>query len=104
MIGRDLARRPEPSRQTNVSGEVTMTRDELAIQLRPTSATERTAHEREPRTVITRPVPQPLVVPPAVYPLPPPGFDYARVGVPPEWHHLHGFAAHWENGVFDRLS
>jgi hypothetical protein len=42
MTGRDLAHRHEPSlprRQTNVSGEVTMTRDELAIQLRPTLVT-----------------------------------------------------------------
>jgi predicted acyltransferase len=32
----------------------------------------------------------------ALYPLPPPGFDYAAVGVPPDWpHHLQGFAAHW---------
>ena len=32
----------------------------------------------------------------AAYPLPPPGFDYAAVGVPPDWpHHLSGFAAHW---------
>jgi heparan-alpha-glucosaminide N-acetyltransferase len=32
----------------------------------------------------------------AAWPLPPPGFDYAAVGVPPDWpHHLGGFAAHW---------
>jgi predicted acyltransferase len=32
----------------------------------------------------------------ALYPLPPPAFDYAAVGVPPDWpHHLQGFAAHW---------
>ncbi|HEY1985308.1 MAG TPA: DUF5009 domain-containing protein [Terracidiphilus sp.] len=33
----------------------------------------------------------------ALYPLPGPGFDYAAVGVPPEWHQhlLKGFAAHW---------
>jgi heparan-alpha-glucosaminide N-acetyltransferase len=32
----------------------------------------------------------------AAYPLPPPGFDYAAVGVPPDWpHRLPGFAAHW---------
>jgi heparan-alpha-glucosaminide N-acetyltransferase len=32
----------------------------------------------------------------AAYPLPPPGFDYAAVGVPPDWPHLlTGFAAHW---------
>ncbi len=35
----------------------------------------------------------------AFYPLPPPGFDYARVGVPPEWHHLQGFAAHWDKNT-----
>jgi heparan-alpha-glucosaminide N-acetyltransferase len=32
----------------------------------------------------------------ALYPLPGPGFDYAAVGVPPDWHHLYtGFRAHW---------
>jgi heparan-alpha-glucosaminide N-acetyltransferase len=32
----------------------------------------------------------------ALYPLPPPGFDWPSVGVPPDWpHHLSGFAAHW---------
>ncbi len=34
----------------------------------------------------------------ALYPLPGPSFDYARVGVTPQWfaeHGLHGFAAHW---------
>jgi len=32
----------------------------------------------------------------ALYPVPQPGFDYALVGVPPEWpHHATGFAAHW---------
>ena len=37
----------------------------------------------------------------ALYPLPPVGFDYAQVGVPPEWHShlLHGFAAHWNKNV-----
>jgi heparan-alpha-glucosaminide N-acetyltransferase len=31
-----------------------------------------------------------------LYPVPPPGFDYSAVGVPPEWpHRLSGFAAHW---------
>jgi heparan-alpha-glucosaminide N-acetyltransferase len=35
----------------------------------------------------------------ALYPLPPPGFDYARVGVPPDWHHLNGFAAHWDKNT-----
>jgi heparan-alpha-glucosaminide N-acetyltransferase len=32
----------------------------------------------------------------AMYPLPATDFDYARVGVPPDWpHHATGFAAHW---------
>lgn len=32
----------------------------------------------------------------ALYPAPQSGFDYAHVGVPPEWaHHASGFAAHW---------
>ena len=32
----------------------------------------------------------------ALYPLPSPGFHYAAVGVPPDWHHLYtGFRAHW---------
>ena len=32
----------------------------------------------------------------AVYPAPGPAFDYAAVGVPPEWHHnFTGFASHW---------
>lgn len=32
----------------------------------------------------------------ALYPLPGPGFDYARVGVPADWpHHASGLAAHW---------
>jgi len=32
----------------------------------------------------------------ALYPLPGPTFDYAKVGVPPDWtHHASGFAAHW---------
>lgn len=37
----------------------------------------------------------------ALYPLPPANFDYAAVGVPPEWHShlLHGFAAHWNKNV-----
>jgi predicted acyltransferase len=37
----------------------------------------------------------------ALYPLPPANFDYAAVGVPPEWHPhlLHGFAAHWNKNV-----
>ncbi|MGO9339924.1 MAG: acyltransferase family protein [Terracidiphilus sp.] len=32
----------------------------------------------------------------ALYPAPGPGFDYAAVGVPADWHHLYtGFASHW---------
>src|ERR1700728_4081596 len=32
----------------------------------------------------------------ALYPAPEPGFDYAAVGVPADWHHLYtGFRAHW---------
>jgi heparan-alpha-glucosaminide N-acetyltransferase len=32
----------------------------------------------------------------ALYPLPGPGFDYGRVGVPADWpHHAAAFAAHW---------
>jgi predicted acyltransferase len=32
----------------------------------------------------------------ALYPAPPPDFDYATVAVPPDWpHHETGFAAHW---------
>jgi heparan-alpha-glucosaminide N-acetyltransferase len=32
----------------------------------------------------------------ALYPAPGPGFDYAAVGVPPDWHHnFTGFASHW---------
>lgn len=46
----------------------------------------------------------------ALYPLPGPGFDYAPVGVPPDWlsaHGLSGFAAHWNKNsnlawAFDR--
>lgn len=32
----------------------------------------------------------------ALHPLAPPGFDWAAVGVPADWPHLAGFAAHWE--------
>src|SRR5262245_7522449 len=44
----------------------------------------------------------------ALYPLPPPGFAYAEVGVPADWPHLmSGFAAHWNKNsnlawAFDR--
>ena len=32
----------------------------------------------------------------ALYPAPGPGFDYAAVGVPADWHHnFSGFASHW---------
>lgn len=32
----------------------------------------------------------------ALYPLPAPDFDWTRVGVPADWPHLQGFAAHWD--------
>ena len=36
----------------------------------------------------------------ALYPLPPPGFDWTSVGVPVDWpHHLSGFAAHWDKNT-----
>ena len=36
----------------------------------------------------------------ALYPLPPPGFDWTTVGVPADWpHHLTGFAAHWDKNT-----
>lgn len=35
----------------------------------------------------------------ALYPLPPQEFDYASVGVPNDWTHLEGFAAHWEKNT-----
>jgi predicted acyltransferase len=36
----------------------------------------------------------------ALYPLPPSGFDFARVGVPADWGHLlTGFAAHWNKNA-----
>lgn len=43
----------------------------------------------------------------ALHPLPPPGFDWQAVGVPADWPHLTGFAAHWEKNAnlaadFDR--
>ena len=31
--------------------------------------------------------------------LPEPGFDYASVGVPPNWPHLEGIAAHWDKNT-----
>jgi predicted acyltransferase len=43
----------------------------------------------------------------ALHPLPPAGFDWQSVGVPPDWPHLTGFAAHWDKNAnfaatFDR--
>ncbi|MES2390475.1 MAG: DUF5009 domain-containing protein [Acidobacteriota bacterium] len=38
----------------------------------------------------------------ALYPLPPSTFDYASIGLTPDWqrsHLLHGFAAHWNKNV-----
>ena len=35
----------------------------------------------------------------ALFPLPPVGFDWKTVGVPPEWPHLTGFAAHWDKNT-----
>jgi predicted acyltransferase len=35
----------------------------------------------------------------ALYPLPPAGFDFASVGVDPDWKHLTGFAAHWDKNT-----
>jgi len=35
----------------------------------------------------------------ALYPLPGPDFDYASVGVPADWEHLEGFAAHWDKNT-----
>jgi heparan-alpha-glucosaminide N-acetyltransferase len=35
----------------------------------------------------------------ALYPLPGPGFDWKSVGVPDNWQHLTGFAAHWEKNT-----
>lgn len=35
----------------------------------------------------------------ALHPLPPSGFDWSAVGVPPEWPHLTGFAAHFEKNA-----
>lgn len=43
----------------------------------------------------------------ALYPLPPADFDWSKVGVPADWNHLQGFAAHWDKNaniasVFDQ--
>lgn len=35
----------------------------------------------------------------ALHPLPPPNFDWSAVGVPENWPHLTGFAAHWEKNA-----
>jgi len=35
----------------------------------------------------------------ALWPLPPENFDWAKVGVPANWPHLHGFAAHWDKNA-----
>jgi predicted acyltransferase len=35
----------------------------------------------------------------ALYPLPPADFDWTKVGVPADWPHLHGFAAHWDKNA-----
>ncbi|MCI0538391.1 MAG: DUF5009 domain-containing protein [Verrucomicrobiales bacterium] len=35
----------------------------------------------------------------ALYPLPPPNFDWTGVGVPADWPHLTRFAAHWEKNA-----
>lgn len=35
----------------------------------------------------------------ALHPLPPPGFDWKSVGVPENWPHLAGFAAHWDKNA-----
>lgn len=35
----------------------------------------------------------------ALYPLPAPGFDFASVGIGPDWPHLKGFAAHWDKNT-----
>jgi len=34
-----------------------------------------------------------------LYPLPASGFDYASVGVPADWQHLQGMAAHWDKNT-----
>ncbi|MEW6156368.1 MAG: DUF5009 domain-containing protein [Verrucomicrobiota bacterium] len=35
----------------------------------------------------------------ALHPVSPPNFDWKNAGVPPEWPHLTGFAAHWEKNA-----
>lgn len=35
----------------------------------------------------------------ALYPVPGPGFNWQSVGVPPDWQHYPGFAAHWDKNA-----
>lgn len=35
----------------------------------------------------------------ALYPVAGPGFNWQAVGVPPDWHHYTGFAAHWDKNA-----
>jgi len=35
----------------------------------------------------------------ALYPVPGPGFNWQAVGVPPDWQHYTGFAAHWDKNA-----
>jgi predicted acyltransferase len=35
----------------------------------------------------------------ALYPVPGPGFNWQAVGVPPDWHHYTGLAAHWDKNA-----
>ena len=35
----------------------------------------------------------------ALYPVPGPGFNWQAVGVPPDWQHYTGFAAHWNKNA-----
>jgi len=63
---RDLTPRQRPPHRARVGGEVTLRPDELVIRLHPTAVTEQAAPQRETQTVITRPIPQPLVVWPSV--------------------------------------
>ena len=35
----------------------------------------------------------------ACHPLPPPGFDFSKVGIDSAWPHLQGFAAHWDKNT-----
>lgn len=53
-----------PERRARVDGELTASRDELVIRLHPTVTVVGTKprREREPLTVVTRPLPQPLAI------------------------------------------